>query len=97
MLSQEDNQGRDGIPLVAVQRAVTDFVRACGEWGIIFNNSRPKIQHVGNTLEVSRAIVDVAKRAGYNPSAKPQFVLTMVRRAVAPVLRSSRLTESYFI
>lgn len=77
---QDDNPGREGFPKPAVEQAVTDFVRACRDWGPIFNNTRPIILHVGNTMDVSRAIRDAGKRAGYGAPNPPQFVLTFVRR-----------------
>lgn len=74
----DDNPGRDGFPKPAVQQAVTDFVRACRDWGAVFSNTQPYILHVGNTMDVSRALRDAGKRAGYGVSNAPQFVLTFI-------------------
>lgn len=84
-LSQDDNTSRDGFPRPAVQQAVMDFVRACREWGPVFKNTQPLILHVGNTMDVARAIRDAGKRAGYGTPNPPQFVLTFVSVHVALV------------
>lgn len=62
----------------AQQIAIDGFTRGCMESGIRFSNKHPFILHVGNTMEVARAIKDGATRAGYGRNAVPQPVIAMV-------------------
>lgn len=65
-------------PIAPVQQSITDLVRGCRDFGVFFSNERPYIQHVGNTMDVRRAITDTCKKAGYGPQNLPQLVVTYV-------------------
>lgn len=74
----QGESGREGFPMAQAQSKTSDFVTGLRRFGMTVTMDRPFILHVGQTPDVSRAIKDAAKRAGYGRNAPPQLVVTFV-------------------
>lgn len=80
VFDSEQGQGRGnfGFPMPAAQNAVTQFARACQEFGMRFKTMTPVIFYAGDTLDVRGSFIEASKRSGFSPKEPPQLVCTFV-------------------